>query len=289
MTQTELATKRPFDFPVEILRDIFELAAEDDRRSALALQLVSSWVRQWSDPIIYHTVVLETNTALQSFLSAISRKSTEFIESSVKHLGIFAMGPIQHIDKVISACSGVKSLACGFPLPGYARIGGAKTVKSIEPREQHLLGLSCRDGWDPSLIGASVTHLRIHITGNTLDPEHFKRLRQLKSLSHLAIVYRRGASNATAVVADMRSLRDALGLELVLIQVAGSGNPAHEDEVKELNRLAESPSGDIRLVAEKAPISTVREWERASRGGSGIWDRATEEVRRRGQRLNLKA
>ncbi|KZT28966.1 hypothetical protein NEOLEDRAFT_1057366 [Neolentinus lepideus HHB14362 ss-1] len=285
----ELTTKRPFDFPPEILRDVFELAAEDHRVTALSLQLVSSWVRQWTDPIIYHTVVLETNKALSSFLSAISRKSTDFIEMRVKHLGIFAMGPIHHIDKVISACSGVKSLACGFPLPGYARIGGAKTVKSIEPREQHLLGVSCRDGWDPSLIGASVTHLRIHITGNTMDPEHFSRLRKLKSLSHLAIVYRRGTSDAAVVVADMRSLVDTLGLELVLIQIAGSGNTAHENEVKELNWLAESPKGDIRLVAEKAPISTVREWEWASRSGSGIWDRAGKEVHRRRQRLSVKA
>lgn len=277
----ELMAKRPFDFPAEILRDIFELAAQHDRSTALSLTLVSSWVRQWADPIIYHTVVLETNHALESFMTAISRKSTRFVETQVKHLGIFAMGPIQYIDKVISACSGVNSLACGFPLPWYARIGGANTVKSIEPREQHLLGLSCRDGWDPALIGASVTHLRIHITGNHLDPEQFNRLRQLQSLSHLAIVYRRGTTGAAAVVSDMRGLLDTLGLQLLLIQIAGFGNAAHEDEVKELNRLAMSTEGDVRLVAEKAPLSTVRQWESATRGGSGIWDHAEEEVYRR--------
>ncbi|KDQ57502.1 hypothetical protein JAAARDRAFT_35210 [Jaapia argillacea MUCL 33604] len=117
------------NFPTEILRDIFELAAIDDRRTALSIALVSSWARQWTDPIIYHTVLLETPRALTNFLLAISHKPTRFVQTRIQNLGIFTMGPIQTIDRVISACSGVKSLACGFPLPWYARIGGCDTVR----------------------------------------------------------------------------------------------------------------------------------------------------------------
>ena len=64
----------PFVFsnlPVELVRDIFEHAAVSDRATARNLALVSSAVRHWTDPILYHTVVLSSARTLRAFVAVL--------------------------------------------------------------------------------------------------------------------------------------------------------------------------------------------------------------------------
>ncbi|EGN91638.1 hypothetical protein SERLA73DRAFT_192185 [Serpula lacrymans var. lacrymans S7.3] len=269
-------------FPPEIIRDIFDVAAKSNRQSALSLSLVSSWANRAVEPHLYHTVVLNSARTLTAFLAAISCKPATFPATRVHNLAIFALGPIQAIHTVIAMCSGVKSLACGFSLPSYTHLGGSAAVQSLDMTEQHLLGLSCREGVDTSAISPSVTRLRILLTYQT-SPASIARLAELSLLTHLAVVYR-----FREHVLDMGHIHKILlpllqsdKLHLLLVQVAGVGNQTHYEEVGKWNAWATMAQGDERIVAEKAPQSLVRQWEVASTGGLGVWDAAEKEVEKR--------
>ncbi|KAH9948553.1 hypothetical protein B0H21DRAFT_777793 [Amylocystis lapponica] len=300
------------NLPVELLRDIFEHAAFSDRATARALTRVSSTVRRWTDPVLFHTVVLSTARDLRAFLTAIDNKPSEFVRMRVKHLGIFALGPVQSIDRVISACTGVRSLACGFSLPSYKQMRGCGTMQTlVRSREQHLLGLSCRDGWDAGLIAPAVTHLRIHITSHDArspdtpfgfalgigdaDESGWERLMGLSALTHLAIVYRVSATTpAAAILPYLQQLlspptapaaaHNPPELQLILVQVLGTptDSSAAEAAAADINVAAVEAGGkSARIVAECAPVSVVRQWEDAVRVGSNIWEGAGAVVRAR--------
>ncbi|KAH9858812.1 hypothetical protein C2E23DRAFT_718147 [Lenzites betulinus] len=313
----------PFVFsnlPVELVRDVFEHAARDDRATARTLTLVSSAVKQWTDPILYDTVVLSTARALKAFVAAITSKPASFARTRVRNLGIFTIGPMQSIDRVLAACAGVQSLACGFSLPAYIQVRGPDAPPRAHTlREQHLLGAACRDGWDAALVGPAVTHLRIHLAAfdssrpgapfafaNTPAGEAgWARLKALPALSHLAIVYRpSGSTPPTAIIPHLARLfppplpsllsssllaRGDGGaclpaLQLVLIQVVGAKKDAAfaAETVKALNAAAEAAAGPaLRVVAELAPSSAARQWEDSVRGGRGVWDEADAAVQRR--------
>lgn len=302
--------------PTELIRDIFELAAAD-RATALALARVSSFVRRWTEPVLYHTVVLSSARDLRAFCAAIASKSAEFVSTRVKHLGIFALGPIQSIDRVIHACRGVESLACGFSLPVYKQMQGSDVMQALTAsREQHLLGLSCRDGWDASLIGPSVTHLRVHITSlagtsgwpfafGSPDPSHWDRLASLSTLTHLAIVYRPSPSlPAASLFPSLQSLmspdstkKEVPRLQLILVQILGSAHktrtPAStiaDETIAALNEAAEKAGGPaLRIVAESAPLSAALQWEMSVRDGPTIWESAEAVVNERLAKAKTKA
>ncbi|KAI0675217.1 hypothetical protein C8Q78DRAFT_965094 [Trametes maxima] len=303
----------PFVFsnlPVELVRDVFEHAAHSDRTTARNLTLVSSSVKHWTDPILYDTVVLSTARSLRAFVAAIANKPSEFVHSRVRNLGIFTPGPMQSIDCVLSACGGVQSLACGFSLPSYMHAQGAQAVQALkQPREQHLLGVACRDGWDASLVGPTVTHLRIHLasfdssrpeapfafTSASAQEAGWDRLKALPFLTHLAIVYRPSGSTPPAAIiphlarllpphADSEHDDCIQSLQLILVQVAGAKKDASfaGEAIKSLNAAALSAGGPaLRIVAEAAPSSAARQWEDSVRGGQGVWERAETAVRKR--------
>ncbi|KAH9935488.1 uncharacterized protein B0H18DRAFT_975902 [Fomitopsis serialis] len=298
------------NLPAELLRDIFEHAAAD-LATARTLSLVSSAVRRWTEPLLYQTVVLSSSRSLRSFLTAVCNKPADFVRTHVRHLGIFALGPVQSIDRVLRACRGVDSLACGFNLPGYKQVQGCDALQALGgSREQHLLGLSCRDGWDTTVVAPSVTHLRIHVTsfnsggtssfafapGPGTPPESgWEQLANLSSLTHLAIVYRHSPctppNEVFPTLQRLLALHETVPeeanpprLELILVQVIGGlvASPAANAAVEAINAAATEAGGpSLRIVAEGAPTSVVRQWEAAVRGGPGIWEGAEEVVKKR--------
>ncbi|KAA1473898.1 hypothetical protein DENSPDRAFT_840429 [Dentipellis sp. KUC8613] len=267
-------------FPVELVRDIFEYAASSKPSTACALSLVCISSRSWIEPILYGTVVIESARALKAFAATITTKPSEFVALRVKHLGIFATGPLPAIHSVLSACQGVTSLACGFSLPSYAKQYQASPCAMV-PREQHLLSLSCAEGWDPTLLGTSLTHLRIHLTAGSWDPSRLNGLSRLPSLSHLAIVYRQGDGSLAFLLPILREILSDIPLRLLLLQVMGRPPRGQLDLTQRVNHIALEELEDVRLVAEHAPFSTVRQWEDAARRGNSVWSSADMEVARR--------
>ncbi|EJF65399.1 hypothetical protein DICSQDRAFT_99203 [Dichomitus squalens LYAD-421 SS1] len=284
------------NLPVELIRDIFEHAAHSDRATARSLALVSSAVRHWTDPILYHTVVLSSTRSLRAFVDAISSRPSDFVRTRVRNLGIFTLGPIPSIHRILSACAGAQNVACGFPLPAYKVSQGDSALQGLtHPREQHLLGVACRDGWDASLVNRTVTHLRIQLPSFDSSHSGWDRLEALPALTHLAVVYRpTGAVPPAAIVPHLAGLLPSSlspkgegglpALQLILVQVVGARKDASfaAEAVAALNAAAVSASGRaLRIVAEHAPLSVVRQWEDAVKGGQSMWESAEAVVRSR--------
>ncbi|PIL36104.1 hypothetical protein GSI_01764 [Ganoderma sinense ZZ0214-1] len=295
------------DLPVELVRDIFEHAAHSDRTMARSLTLVSSAVRRWTDPILYRTVILSSARSVRAFVDAISNKSADFVRARVHNLGIFTPGPVQSIHRIVFTCSGAQNIACGFSLPAFQQAQGNSALQGLtRPREQHFLGVACRDGWDASFVNPAVTRLRIHLSSfDSSRPDcpfafsdgagqdsGWDRLKALSALTHLAIVYRpTGATSPAAIIPHLASLLPNGGsgeglpsLQLIIVQVAGAKKDASfaEEAVKALNAAAVSAAGTaLRIVAEHAPLSVARQWEDAVKGGQGVWEGAEAIVRER--------
>lgn len=291
--------------PEELLRDTFELAAVLDRSAALKLTLVSSWVRRWIEPLLFHTVVLYSARSLRAFILALSSKPPSFPKTYVKHLGIFALGPIQSIDHILSACREVTSLACGFSIPNFKEKQGYAAIQRFHHlKEQHLLGLSCRDAWDTSLVGSSVTHLRVHLSSfpgsvfplalspneNDASEAGWRSLGHLTALSHLAIVYRplHNSSFLNILACFRRLLNPSVEgpkICLILVQVVES-SLRKSSIVDLLNEAATQAGSDLlRVVAERAPASPMVQWEQVA-GGQSIWANAEQVLNSRLTRLS---
>ncbi|KAF9241630.1 hypothetical protein BU15DRAFT_73360 [Melanogaster broomeanus] len=222
--------------PSELILSVISCAAEH-HPTALALSLVSSWVHKHVEPALYHTVRLRSSRTLASFIYSLDNKPHTFAAAAVKKLCITALGPISSIENVLSRCTGVNSLACGFSVPSYVHCPRSVPGSSLDvpehnalrhlpitPKEQHMLALACRDGLDMTVISPAVSHLRIQLT-SSITPESIARLSDLRQLTHLAV--------------DMlRPVIEEGRLRVLVLQVAGAGpaGDVHLEEITEVER-----------------------------------------------------
>ncbi|KII92593.1 hypothetical protein PLICRDRAFT_477841 [Plicaturopsis crispa FD-325 SS-3] len=254
--------------PIEIMRDVFELAAWTSTPAALRLSLVSTWVKRWAAPSLYHTVILRTSHALDSFLLALQH--TDNPSQLVRYIGIFALGPLRSIDRVLAACSGVESVACGFTMSRMHPIFSLRTV--LRSQEQHFLGLSCRDGLDLRIVDPSVRRLRVCVA-DALD--YSSILAALPELTHFAVWCRRKLLfYILETLQAMLKSHDLSHLQVLVVQVCGASKIVESEDWSPI------PS-DPRLVVESAPSSATVEWENAAKRGETVWDAAERVVAKR--------
>lgn len=272
--------------PIDILRDILELASLSDLKTALNLTLVSAFTRQWTIPLIYHTVILSSSRSVARFLSAVTSVPIQTLipaiplHQRVKNLAILALGPIPSIQSLISHCTSLQSLACGFPLEIYSRQSPRSLLTAVQrPPQQHFLGLSCRDDLPIARISSKTTHLHIQLPSKV--PESLRNLtHQLPELTHLAISMSTAAFAYTnrVILPTLSAILSTDQLKVILIQGTGPDGAIVVDEVRRWNNEV---GRDVRLVAVRAPISLVKQWEESVIGsGDGLWHNAEREVKR---------
>ncbi|KAG1777684.1 hypothetical protein EV702DRAFT_969310 [Suillus placidus] len=280
--------------PPELLLLVFSLASSH-RPTAVALSLVSHWVRNHVESNLYHTVSLSSSRSLVAFIASLNSKPHVLAHNLVKRLSITALGPISNIDEVLKKCTGVTSLVCGFSVPSYVHCR-ARSLKQpvappetttfrlpIAPREQLLIALACRDGIDMSIISPLVTHLRIQLTPATTF-ESVARLRELCYLTHLAISYRHGLhGNANSIKEMIKPILEEGRLKVLIIYVTGARSEAHRKETEEwrtdstLEVIDSTPTSTQRclgyrprtlIIAKRATVDVLPQWEQ----GDDIWD-----------------
>ncbi|KAJ3803009.1 hypothetical protein GGU11DRAFT_763547 [Lentinula aff. detonsa] len=291
---TESSALLPFpDLPIELIREILDFAAFSGSKTSLSLTLVSSTFRIWTVPILYSTVVLRNASDVKSFLHALSSPYAFDsplvlpvpLSQHVKHLAIFALGPLQHIEKIISRCSNVQSLACGFSLASYASINlklPTATVVEIPSQtqiiERHLLGLSCRDSIPFSLLSQDTTHLHAQISSLQVLLSLLQMHKQLPILSHLALripsTLLATRHSASLFFKSLEEYNGNISTILVLITDRSEASLNEWDVAKSMS--------DGKVVIERASASAVSQWENTSIIGKGsLWASADAEVERR--------
>lgn len=99
--------------PEDLIRSIFETAAEDTKASNWAYPLVSKTIQSWVEPILYQHIQLYNRTAiLQLNRTIISHpsKSANFFSAHVKTLHIDRPVDCVDIFSIVCACSGIVCL-----------------------------------------------------------------------------------------------------------------------------------------------------------------------------------
>ncbi|KAK0195712.1 hypothetical protein F5146DRAFT_301410 [Armillaria mellea] len=270
--------------PIDILRQIFELASASSVATALSLTLVSTHVRHWTLPIIYRNVVLSSSRTVTLFLETISSSATPSLapvvplSSRVKNLGIFALGPLPSIEKIISMCDNVKSLACGFSLHTYL-LSHHHALLSHVACEKHFLGPSCRDGIPFHLISPHTTHVHVQLS---LEEFHFiaEIHNYVSAITHLAVSIPLNSERSVETVdSTISALLDSrnVSFKVLLIQVMGSKASEITEDINARNKARIQLAGDrsgFRLLAIRAPASVVRQWSKSVMSSVDLWENA---------------
>ncbi|KAF9026292.1 hypothetical protein BDZ89DRAFT_1134869 [Hymenopellis radicata] len=184
----DLASVKSFpDFPTDLARSFFEMAAWEDPCTAEHLTRVSKNVRQWIDPILYHTVILCTVTQLAQFHQSITlRNDSAFFARSVKILRLgnvksaeFAVPvwvdrppletQMELVRNVFNACSGVRRLAFWLRLNEQGVLDEVTGVSG----SRHLTHLSVLDVMPPPPF----THMYIKFLPPSLTHFHLDNKR----------------------------------------------------------------------------------------------------------------
>lgn len=128
--------------PVEIIRDILEIAAWSDQATAAMLDRVSRTVRNWIGPILYHTVILHSPDAFIGFLELLRvvplyatgiTRDAAFYTQSVQYLSIANVRLPSHlIEPLEKICGNVKTLETDhhFVLPTDTRMCPRQLITS---------------------------------------------------------------------------------------------------------------------------------------------------------------
>ena len=118
--------------PAELLYEIFGHAARSgDKKTILSLSRVSSWLRRYVEPCLYHTVYLCTTRNLIAFADTLDMKPPSFAAKHVRNLCISAKGPIETIDRTLAACTGVESLMFGFSMFDYHYVSDGLVIPTL--------------------------------------------------------------------------------------------------------------------------------------------------------------
>ncbi|KAF8898080.1 hypothetical protein CPB85DRAFT_1440033 [Mucidula mucida] len=100
-----------FDFPPDLERHIFELAAFSFPGQAVKLATLSREIRAWMERLLYGTVVLDSLKDSALFIrTLLEDKPPTFFATHVKNLYITSFVSDQHAQRIISVCTGVSSL-----------------------------------------------------------------------------------------------------------------------------------------------------------------------------------
>ncbi|KAK7472822.1 hypothetical protein VKT23_000929 [Stygiomarasmius scandens] len=279
--------------PTEILREILEFAVASSRPTTLSLTLVNSNVRLWTLPLLYHSVTLRSASTLKHFLNAflISASQSRRLASNiplarrVKHLCIMSPGPMQSIQGVLTRCTNIQSLACGFNLASYTQLGfklpSRVTVRHASPRstrESHLIGMACRDGIPFGILPPDTSHLHIQPLSRQVLLSLTKLHLHLPNITHLAISLPSRVLSTRVIPSSLLGEILALNvnLKILLVQLT--------DTLDDANVLPDIKScmSDPRVVFRSIGTTSVaNQWESSVKYGPNIWADAEQTITNR--------
>ncbi|KIJ54740.1 hypothetical protein M422DRAFT_24644 [Sphaerobolus stellatus SS14] len=193
MANSSYQTKiRLHTFPVELVRIIFEIAAQESCCTAASLCRVSKSVRKWITPLVYHSVVLETALALKAFHSTLSIPQTRLTcHIRMLHLPFASLGLVTpHFLRNFPAleCLAVNSIWLQHPSPS--------TSEWLSPRPYSITvtGSLKRISYDHPIF-RSCTHLYLP---DDVPVPFALTAGTFPHLTHLACGYRHGTSSTSA-------------------------------------------------------------------------------------------
>jgi len=172
--------------PVELIRDILEIAARSHSPTAATLERVSQIVRQWIGPIRYHTVDLHTASAFIGFVEMLRSvppvatgitRDIAFYRQSIQQMSIkrSISLPSNYMEYLVPICGDVKTLE-------LERCFIVDPELKLQPRQ--LITSMITNSFSKSWLLSRVTHLWLN------SPQTLSSFPHPETLTCLAIPLR---------------------------------------------------------------------------------------------------
>nr|GAT60441.1 predicted protein [Mycena chlorophos] len=265
------------DLPPELEREIFELCAHA-RPSSIPTLMLTAWrVKQWTEPLLYRTIVLSSAKALDGyptfglkpFLAGITARPA-FFRDSVRNLMLHSVSE-NVLPRILAVCTRVENLWA--PMASDALLSLASGCS--QPALGHLY-----TSFMPLLRGLPPTHAffarltHLEIIGMPLRREYalwVDSLSGLPRLTHLAF-------NEDALLPISAELLHSCELLRVLVSLVG----IHERMEAEMNTA--TSRSDPRFVVLYSPW--FEDWQMGIRVGKDYWSKAESIVEARRNRAS---
>ncbi|KAJ7172810.1 hypothetical protein C8R43DRAFT_1119652 [Mycena crocata] len=270
-----MAALQPPVLPMELEREIFEVAARSRPSSIPTLLLVASRVKIWVEPLLYRVIFAGSPvnhwermpeypvTFPDDISSILDTKPASFLRHSVRHL-FFSTISFADVgwERLLSTCSQIEDLYIIHPqLEDYLAAVANLSLKRLYTSLDFL--------FNPSEIDFS-HQLFSHLThlwnlGDTSSPQIWAGLALIPHLTHLAF------NHPSFVPFSLGFLDTCKALRVLVFLLETS-----ELEVVVNDKLAEDP----RFLA-MSPPSRRRDWQLGAHTGIDFWSRADDFVARR--------
>ncbi|KAJ7109567.1 hypothetical protein C8R43DRAFT_181074 [Mycena crocata] len=258
-------TLGPPPLPVELEREILELAARSQPTSIPTLMLVAHYVKTWVEPLLYRTLFIFHRAVRgypcvseKTFQSVVKEKPASFLNDSVRHLFLSDMSD-QDMAWLFTTCSQVENVFV------VGRFDGKHPLASAAPL---LKQLQCCLGPGMNFTHRSFSHLsHFWHYGNVGNPSIWTDLVLIPNLTHLAF-------NDSDFIPLFRGFLDTCESLLVLVYMEfGRMSPQPRELDVEVAK-------DHRFVSLDMP-NYREDWLRGANTGFDFWSKADDFVARR--------
>ncbi|KAF8193903.1 hypothetical protein K438DRAFT_2017569 [Mycena galopus ATCC 62051] len=271
-------------FPLELEREMFELAAFLYSECMSTLMLVAHRIKIWIEPILYRTLIIHPRIHDPKFpylsVGAVERL-INLNPRALRHTRNICLVGVQAADRLevtnfLSRCGAVVNLA--FIRTSNFRVPHGD-VLSILPLRRLSFSLRNSCFWRPNPFGGGtfdrnhsffsrITHLDILSRGmNFLNWEEWAGLARIPQLTHLSTHPKISYSVLRGV------LEHCTRLEVLVVRYCD------EDWLDKAMALGDL-TDDLRFVRLLVG-DDVGDWETGARGGEDYWARATAIVKKR--------
>ncbi|KAJ7918923.1 hypothetical protein B0H13DRAFT_2320827 [Mycena leptocephala] len=274
------------EFPPELEREIFELAAFLYPRSMLTLLGVAQRVRTWIEPLLYRVLSIKhlggheptweqppADTTYRHSIEAMRKmilsRPAAFLRGNVRHIRFPAACPSIVVEKMLRFCPGtVNVVATLVHLPTIVPLLARLPLQRLVVCWGTLLDRSC-----PKFIWLTHLEIRDWPQGDCWDA--WSGLALLPQLTHLAF-----HEIDTMIPIFLGALQHCGFLQVLVMSCASQ---AHFDmSLRTLERSGNNITADLRfLMFLLENYYHDEDWEECARGGQDFWDTAEEHVRKR--------
>ncbi|KAJ7204163.1 hypothetical protein GGX14DRAFT_647729 [Mycena pura] len=250
--------------PSELEQNVFKLAALDRPLSIPTLIRVAWRVKQWLEPLLYRTLVIDDSPIdgipccdMDTFRRITETKSPDFLADAVRNVMVGSSHD-DHLHAILSACPGIQNLHFGNAYTVRAALD-VLPLRHLYCAPGTVFDLSAHDAGSHRNF-AHLTHLQLFSSVPGDDERFVSTLAQIPNLSHLAILL----SIGRGALYIYRQILDACTHLRVLVVLTTSMWLAEEHP-----RLS-----DVRFVVEMWPRSYKTDWKLGILTGDDFWARA---------------
>ncbi|KAF8501229.1 hypothetical protein BU17DRAFT_102280 [Hysterangium stoloniferum] len=253
--------------PVELIREIVEIAVLSDTSTGPGLALVSKLVHHWVIPILYEYVSLDKRETIISFIQGVEAAQCGPNDPSkyITHLSIHRYA-MTHCDWTLSICRDVQHLLiCPLFRSPFDADDPAVDEISLWPQPRHIMVLNAPSQWlNPRrILFENTTHLYID---NIYSPSHLE-LCSTMPLSHICFGFWTDSDTTDALLEAIELLLAMPSMKIVLVHSLMSGAP-YEFHGESWKLLAQITDNRLRVATGMSRDELIDLFE----SGQTVWD-----------------